>query len=574
MSSLFLAAFGVLAYALGYWLYSRYVALRVFGIDPQRRTPAHTRGDGVDFVPTNPHVLFGHHFTSVAGAAPILGPAIAVIWGWVPALLWVVFGSVFIGAVHDFGTLFVSTRNGGSTIADLTGRIMGPRARLLFLLLVLFLAWIVIAVFAVAIGSLFVSYPATVLPVNVEVLVAVAIGLLIYKRKTKLLVPSLVALGILWAMVWVGTEFTAGFQMPVIPGLPEGRIGQIQTWVVLLLAYSFVTSILPVWVLLQPRDYINSHQLFTALGALYLALVLYNPPVVAPAFDPSPAGAGPWFPLLFITVACGAISGFHGLVGSGTTSKQVDNELHTRPIGYGAALGEGLLALMAVICCTAGFASEEAWKGHYHHWDAAVGMGSSLKAFVDGGASFLWNGLGLPTELGQAVIAVVVISFAATTLDTCTRIQRFVLQELTSAYELPALQNRYVTSAVAAFTPLVLIFGGRTLEDGSIKPFWQELWPIFGASNQMLGGLSLLVLTFYLIRRGKNFWIVAVPTVFLTCMTSFAMVVQLRAFWDQGAWLLVGLTLLLLSLSAWILLEGVLTLRKMRAGAAAPTDLA
>jgi carbon starvation protein len=572
MNSVVLVILGLSGFALAYAFYSKFLAEKVFGLDPERKTPAHEKRDDVDYVPTGKHVLFGHHFTSIAGAAPILGPAIAVIWGWLPALLWIVFGTVFIGAVHDFGCLFLSTRNGGTTVADLTGKIVGPRARILFLLLVFCLAWIVIAVFAVVIGTLFTQYPETVLPVNFEIVVACVIGVAIYRLKAKLLVPSLIALGLLYAMVWVGAEYTGGFEMPT-PFAHDDTAASLASartkmWVVLLLGYSFVASVLPVWVLLQPRDYINSHQLFVGLGAMYLGVLWLHPPVAAPALNLSPAGSGPWFPILFITIACGAISGFHGLVGSGTTSKQVDNEADTRAIGYGSMLGEGALALMSLLCCTAGIAGAAAltgadgaaaWAEHYSTWASAKGLGPKLGAFVEGGAFFL-GGLGLGAGFAKAVIAVVVISFAATTLDTATRIQRFILQEISSTYSFKPLGNRYVASVVAAFLPLILVFGG------SPKPYWLELWPIFGASNQMLGALCLLVLTFYLVRRGKNYWIVAVPCVFLTLMTVYAMLVNLTAFWEGEKWLLVGLTVVLLVLSVWILLEGALTLRRIKQG--------
>jgi carbon starvation protein len=570
VSAIWLVLFGLACFGLAYRFYSRFVAEQVFGVDPARTTPAHAKEDGIDYVPTNKHVLLGHHFTSIAGAAPILGPAIAVIWGWVPALLWVVLGTVFMGAVHDFGCLFVSTRNGGTSIPDLTGRIVGPRARILFLLLVFFLAWIVIAVFAVVIGSLFASYPASVLPVNFEIVVAVVIGLLIHRFKVGLLIPSIVAVVLLWALVWVSSTYAwAQWSLPAVIG--EGKLGSIKTWTLLLLAYSYVASVLPVWVLLQPRDFINSHQLFVGLGALYLAVFVANPEVVAPAFVSEVAlspdgGTQGWFPLLFVTIACGAISGFHGLVGSGTTSKQVDSEGHTRAIGYGSMLGEGSLALMAVVCCTAGFASQQDWHAHYASWKAMGGLGPKLGAFVNGGATLLGDGVGVGPEFAQAVIAVVVISFAATTLDSATRIQRFIVQEIASTYAFKPLQNRFVASAVAAFLPLILIFGETVGPDGKGKPFWMELWPIFGASNQMLGGLSLLVLTFYLIRRKRPFWFVAAPCAFLALMTSFAMTLNLLTYLRAGQWLLAFLSVVLLALSVWILLEGVLTLRKLRAG--------
>ncbi len=549
MNAALLAVFSLFCFFLSYLFYSRFLAKKIYEIDSDIVTPAREFEDGIDYVPTNKYVLFGHHFTSVAGAAPIIGPAIAVIWGWLPALLWVVFGTIFIGAVHDFGCLVLSAKNKGHSIGDLTGNIIGKRARALFLTIIFFLTWIVIAVFAYVIATLFSQFPTAVLPVNIQIIIAVTIGLVIYRTKFGILIPSLIALLVLYGFIYFGTY------TPV--HLPAFIGGQTESWIVLLLVYAFIASVLPVWLLLQPRDFINSHQLLVGLGIMYMGLFIVHPPMVAPALNLDVEGGLPWFPFLFITIACGAISGFHGLVGSGTTSKQLNNIKDSRMIGFGSMLGEGSLGLMSVIASTAGFATLAAWKSHYSSWSAAGSMDAKIGAFVNGGAYFLKEGLMLHDGFGTTLIAVIVISFAATTLDTSTRIQRYITSELGQIYNIKILTNRFVAAAIAAFTPLILIFGGEGLS-------WKRLWPIFGATNQMLAGLSLLVLTVYLYRKGRNILFTLIPLIFLIFMTSTAMVLSLKEFIRSRNWILTILSVLLLSFSAWIVLEAISVVRNLK----------
>ncbi|ODS33056.1 MAG: carbon starvation proteinCstA [Candidatus Scalindua rubra] len=548
MNAAILAFSSLSCFFLSYYFYSRFLAKKIYKLDSNIVTPAHEFKDGIDYVPTNKHVLFGHHFTSIAGAAPIVGPAIAVIWGWLPALLWVVLGTIFIGAVHDFGCLVLSAKNKGHSIGDLTGKVIGKRARALFLTIIFFLTWIVIAVFAYIIATLFSQFPTTVLPVNIQIIIAVTIGIIIYRTRFGILIPSIIALIVLYAFIYLGTYF------PV--SLPAFVGGQVESWVILLFVYAFIASVLPVWLLLQPRDFINSHQLFVGLGIMYLGLFIVHPPMVAPALNLEVEGGLPWFPFLFITIACGAISGFHGLVGSGTTSKQLNNISDARVIGFGSMLGEGSLGLISVIASTAGFATLAAWKSHYSSWSAAGSMDAKIGAFVNGGAYFLKEGLMLPDGFGTTLIAVIVISFAATTLDTSTRIQRYITSELGQIYNIKIFTNRYIAAAIAAFTPLILIFGGEDLS-------WKRLWPIFGATNQMLAGLSLLVLSVYLFRKGRKIIYTLVPMIFLLIMTSTAMVLSLKDFIKSGNWILSVLSVILLSFSAWIVLEAINIVRNM-----------
>ncbi|MDR4506395.1 MAG: carbon starvation protein A [Candidatus Scalindua sp.] len=549
MNAALIAFFSLVCFFLSYRFYAKFLGKRIYQIDSESRTPAHEFQDGVDYVPTNKYVLFGHHFTSIAGAAPIVGPAIAVIWGWLPAVLWVVIGTIFIGAVHDFGCLVISAKNKGHSVGDLTGSVIGKRARALFLTIIFFLTWVVIAVFAFIISTLFSQFPAAVLPVNIQIIIAVIIGIIIYRTKFGILIPSIIALLVLYAFIYLGTFIP--IHLPVFVG------GQIESWIVLLLIYAFIASVLPVWLLLQPRDFINSHQLFVGLGVMYLGLFIVHPQMVAPALNLKIDEGLPWFPFLFITIACGAVSGFHGLVASGTTSKQLNALSDSRMIGYGSMLGEGSLGLMSVLASTAGFATVAAWNNHYSSWGAAGSMDAKIGAFINGGSYFLKNGLMLPDEFGTTMIAVIVISFAATTLDTSTRIQRYITSELGEIYNIKILTNRFVAAAIAAFTPLILIFGGEGLS-------WKRLWPIFGAANQLLAGLSLLVLSVYLFRKGRKVLFTMIPMIFLVVITSIAMVMSLGDFIKSRNWVLIILSILLLSFSFWIILEAIVAIRKMR----------
>lgn len=541
MNAAWVCLFGLLVFAVGYFWYSRLLARDVFRLKPDEPVPAKLHQDGVDYVPTTKAVLLGHHYASIAGAAPIIGPAIAVVWGWVPAIVWVVLGAVFMGAVHDFATLVLSMRNGGKSVGQISALVIGPRTRPLFLLVIFFLIMVVIAVFAKAIATLFVKQPGTVIPINFQIVVAVAIGWLCYKRQSRLLVPSIVALVLLYVMVVVGVE------VPVSLAPLVGEQNEHMTWVVLLLVYSFVASVLPVWVLLQPRDYINSHQLFLGLAGLVLGIFIWRPEMTAPAFAIAPKDAPAIFPFLFVTIACGAISGFHGLVASGTTSKQVSCATDARVIGYGAMLGEGLLALIATLAVSAGLAD---WASHYHSFAAAAKGG--IAAFVEGAGNFL-AALGIPVGPARVVVAVMVIAFAATSLDTGVRIQRYILAELGELYGVRLLENRYVSGSVAVILPFLLYATGK---DGA-------LWPLFGASNQLLAGLSLVVVTVWLFRGEGRGWIyTGVPMVFVLFTAGLSMAINLSTYLKDGNYLLLVVGSIILALEIWVALEGVLAMRR------------
>ena len=582
MSTMAVAVLSFVGFIVAYNTYGRYLARKIFDLDPDAEVPSHQLEDGVDFVPTRRQVVFGHHFTSIAGTGPIVGPAIAVFWGWLPALLWVVLGSIFVGAVHDFGSLVTSMRSRGQTIGEVAGRMISHRARVLFLF-VLFLALsIVLAVFGLVIATIFAQYPETVLSVWVAMPLAVIVGFWIYRGGGSLLAPSLIALVVLYVCVYIGVRYLP-ISIPSPAEAPESFIGGLNSpvviWTAILFAYCFIASVLPVWVLLQPRDYINSHQLVVALVLLCVGLFVAQPEFAAPAVNLEPPGdAPPIFPFLFITIACGAVSGFHCLVSSGTTSKQLKTEADAQYVGYGAMLLEGALAVLVILACSAGLGmgvsdgaggtimGSAAWQQFYGESWAGLGLGKKVGAFIEGGANMI-RALGIPIELGIGIVAVMVACFAATTLDTATRLQRYVVQELAGAIGIPALKNKYLATSVAVFVGLAVALYPGTTGPGSGGLI---LWPLFGATNQLLAGLAFLVIAFYLIRHNKPIWFLAVPGLLMVILPGWAMWSQIFGWVQAGKWELVGLGLVIEVLQIWMIIEGVIMWRKAKGVLPAP----
>ena len=547
MNAAALALIVLAAFALGYRFYSGFLSRVVFQLSADEDVPSRELEDGVDYVPTPRHVLWGHHFASIAGAAPIVGPAIAVIWGWLPALIWVCVGTIFMGATHDFAALVISLRHQGRSIGEIAGRVVNRRVQVLFLIVISFLIWVVLAVFAFIIATLFTSNPASIFPINIQILISMLLGWLVYRRRIRIFLPSLVAYAMLLTAIFYGEAFAQAY--PFITGIT------VIQWVWMLLAYSFVASVLPVWLLLQPRDYLNSHQLVTGLVVLTLGLIVLHPPIVAPALNLSPAGAPPMIPFLFVTIACGAISGFHGLVASGTTSKQIGCMTDARPIGYGAMLAEGYLGLLATLAATAGFATQTEWTAHYSSWGEANGLAAKLDAFVSGGANFVAS-LGIPVETAQTFMAVMIIAFAATSLDTGARIQRLIIGELAEIYEFKPLTNRFAAGALGISAALLLAVtqgGGK----GGLA-----LWPLFGTTNQLVAGVTLLIVSIWLRRLGRPFLYTLIPMIGIGIVTIIAMVGNVIDYFSnfEDLWLLAIAGSIILILDIWVVLEGLKTL--------------
>ena len=597
MITLLIALLSGFGFLVAYHTYGRWLGSKIFRLSANAICPSERLKDGIDYVPTNKSVVFGHHFTSIAGTGPIVGPAIAIMWGWVPALLWVVLGSIFIGAVHDFGALVVSLRNNGQTVGDIAGRVLNKRVRLLFLLTLFMALTVVLAIFGLVIAAVFKQYPAAIFPCIVQIPIAVVIGVLLHRKRIALLLPSIIALVIMYITVFCGDFGLLKSFNASLAGWP------IWTWVIVLLGYSYVASVLPVWTLLQPRDYINSLQLISALALIMFGLFTaafsgYTPEgatsprileFVAPAFQMNPEGAPMIFPFLFITIACGAISGFHCLVSSGTSSKQLKSEPDARFVGYGGMLTEGFLATIVIIACGAGLGlglmkegvlltGEEAWQAQYSSWTAAGSLSSKVGAFVNGAANLLQS-IGLPPNISIALMGVLVASFAGTTLDTACRLQRYVVQELASTIggkvgeknknqpmvPFALLQNKHGATIFA----IVIATGMAAIPPGGADWSWTNagkggliLWPLFGATNQLLAGLSFLVITFYLWRRGRAVWFLVIPMIFMLIMPIWAMTYQL--FFAPG-WLIAekpnmllgSIGLATIGLEIWMIIEAI-----------------
>jgi len=561
MDALILTIVVFAGYILMYNFYGKYIGNRIFKLTSEAEVPSKTLEDGIDFVPTKKEIIFGHHYTSIAGTGPIVGPAIAIIWGWVPAIIWVFVGSVIMGAVHDFGALIISMRNQGKSISEYTAKYINSRTRFLFFAIVFLELLVVIAIFGLVIAVVFNMFPSSVFAVWLEIPIAILLGYMIYKKGGSVLTWSIIAVVTMYITVLIGVYLP--LKMPAIAGMPPTGV-----WTIILLIYAFFASTLAVTTLLQPRDFINSHQLLIAMALLVLGVVVSaftgKLEIVAPAVQMTPAEAPPMWPFLFITIACGAISGFHALVSSGTSSKQVSNESDSLFVGYGSMLLEGALATLVIVAVAAGIGMGytpkdgelltglSAWTTHYSSWGAAAGLGSKITAFVSGSANMMTT-FGLPMAWALAIMGVFVASFAGTTLDTATRIQRYVITELFSDIKVDVFKNRYLATGVAVVTAGILAFATGASGAGALK-----LWPLFGALNQSLAALALIVITMYLKTQGGLKWLVSgLPAIFMLVMTFWATILNEINFINSGNGLLIVINSLVILIVVAIAIEGL-----------------
>jgi len=551
MQSVMIVVLGIAGMTFGWFVYSKFIAEKIYQLDPDFVTPAHEFNDGHDFHPTNKFILWGHHFTSVAGAAPIVGPAIAVYWGWVPAVLWVTIGTVFFAGVHDFGAIWASARHQGKSIGALSEAVIGKRTRSLFMVVIFLVLLMVNAVFGVVIASAFVNTPGAVFPAWSAIVVALIIGQLVY-RKFNLMTLSIVGVIALYLSVYAGS---------VIPlELPAEMFGLTANanWIVILFIYAAIASMLPVWVLLQPRDFINGMQLFVGLILLYGAVLLSLPDISAPAFNGQmPEGAPSLVPLLFVTIACGAVSGFHGIVSSGTTSKQLDKETDARFIGYLGAVGEGSLALITIVAVSgvALAATPDIWHEIYDQYGSA-GAGT----FIQGGAQMITNGWGLPFNISQTLLATMVVLFAGTTMDSGVRLQRYIIQEWGEIYNIPLFKKGVLATLIAVTCCLLLAFGagGASGSGGLI------IWPLFGSTNQILAGLTLLVISIMLMKYGRPARYTILPMIFVLITSSWAALIKLKEFYEAENWLLVTIDVVVVITTFLVILEAASVISKLR----------
>ncbi len=515
MSGALVIAISLVFLGLGYIFYGRFVARRL-GVDASRPTPAHEHRDGVDYVPARTPVVLGHHFASIAGAGPIVGPILAIKYGWLPVLLWVLLGVVFVGGVHDFASLMASVRHRGRSIGEVLESYVGPGGKYLMLIFVWGTLLLVVAVFVDIVAKTFVASPPVATASAFFILLAVFFGLAVYRLRIPLALASVFGLAGVVGCVW------AGFNLPLELSY--------DAWVAVLVAYIFAASVAPVWVLPQPRDYLSSFLLWALLGGIVVGVFFYNPTLNVPAVGKlfGAGAAEPAFPFLFVIVACGAISGFHSLVASGTTAKQLNSERDAQAVAYGGMLIEGLLAVATVVPVGLLAAGER--------------EGSAIAVFAAGAGRLLTAlpGLRLGPEAAAVFCALAVSAFCLTSLDTATRLARFAWQEFFDVKGRPErfrpLKNRVTATAITVAGGAFLAFYGA-----------QIVWPIFGAANQMLAALALLAVAAWLAARGRKRLFILIPMVLMFAITLSALGIKMYEY------LFVEFHLVLLIISAALL---------------------
>ena len=534
MNGSILLIISIAIFGLAYFFYGRYLT-RLFGVNPKRKTPAHKFNDNLDYVPTKPAVLFGHHFSSIAGAGPIVGPILAVYLGWGPAILWILLGCIFIGGIHDFAALFISIRNKGRSIGYVVEHYLGYSGRQIFLLFAWAALVLLVAIFSILIAKIFVDTPSVATSSLLFIVMAPSFGYLIYKKNLSILLGSIIYVPILFFFVWIGMHFP--LNLSALLGISSGSAFNV--WVTVLLVYIFIASVLPVWLLLQPRDYLNSYLLYLMLLICFLGILFVAPSLKLPAFVGwSSFGSNnqmDLFPMLFVTIACGACSGFHALVSSGTTSKQIHCEGKVLLVSYGSMLVEGILAIIAVISVAV------LTNGNFH---SLLQNTSPVTAFADG-LAVITSKIGVPFKLSLAFISLAVSAFMLTTLDTSTRLARLTWEELFMPSKVKVKKQNKITRFFSNYftaTFIVIIVSGYLAFSGH----GTRIWPVFGASNQLLASLTLLVATLYLIKKKVNFWMALIPMLFMLATSCWALILLFLQNIHNNPMLLIAIAFLII----------------------------
>jgi len=500
MNSIVLLLIGIIIFLTAYVTYGSYLA-RKWGLDTKRKTPAHTKFDNIDYCPADAKILLGHHFSSIAGAGPIAGPIQAAIFGWIPVLLWILIGSVFIGGVHDFGSLLASIRHEGKSIGEIIRINIGEKGKMIFNVFAWVALVLVVAAFTDICASTFAfdaSKPTLITGAQAGtasilfIFLAMGFGFAVYRRNASIGLSTIVGVTLLFVCIWIGYVF------------PFVKLNKFQ-WDIVLLIYITLASTLPVWILLQPRDYLCSFLLYTMLGGAVLGILITHPIMKLDAFTGFKVNNQTLFPFLFVTVACGAVSGFHSLVASGTTSKQISKEGDAKLIGYGAMLIEGLIAIVALIAV-----------GY-----VAKSQGTPAQVFASG-VSFFMNSFGIPIEIGKVFVILAFSAFALTSLDTATRIGRYIFQEFfsnTSQKTKKVYANMYTSTLITVFSSAALLAYG-----------YENIWPIFGSANQLLSALALLAVTSWLANNKKKTAMTLIPMIFMFIVSLSALFLLIKQY--------------------------------------------
>ncbi|HOI31014.1 MAG TPA: carbon starvation protein A [Melioribacteraceae bacterium] len=535
MSGIIIILFAMVAFGFAYRYYGGFIT-RKLSVDNKNQTPSHTMYDGVDYCPAKTPVLVGHHFASIAGAGPIVGPIIAASFGWIPVYVWIIFGAIFIGGVHDYTSIVASIRHKGKSIGQIIDRYIGHNGKKLFLLFAWATLILVIAVFMLIVASTFASIPSSGTSSLLFILLAVAFGLTVYRYKAPLWLSSVIGVALLFFCIYLGNIFPLQLSS--------------QVWIYILIGYIFVASVTPVWILLQPRDYLNSFFLYALMIGGIAGLFFTMPEVhLAPVTNFNIDKLGFLFPALFVTVACGAISGFHSIVGSGTTSKQLDKEKDARVVGYGSMLIEGILAVLALLSVA---------SLDQQHFLELLETKGAVAAFSIGVANFIHNIplLGISTEVATNFAALAVSAFALTTLDTATRLARFSFQEFFEVKDKKEqsilVRNRYVATTITVAFGAALTFSGQTM----------SIWPVFGSANQLLAAIALLAITVWIANMKLNYSFTVYPMIFMFAVTLTALATLFYTNINSNNYVLSLISVLLFVLALILVYQAYMVLRK------------
>ncbi|MHB1392211.1 MAG: carbon starvation CstA family protein [Clostridia bacterium] len=550
-----------LIFLIAYRTYGRFLAQKVFQLDDSKTTPAVEMNDGQDYVPAKKGMLTGQHFSAIAAAGPINGPILAgVLFGWVPALIWVVIGSIFIGGVHDMGALVASVRHKARSITEVIRENVSIRAWILFMLFI----WITLVYIIVAFTDITASSFVGVVTLEsgekvgggaiasssiLYLILPIIMGVLMKKYKLKEGLAVAIFLPLVGVAIWVGRFIP--ISLPIVDLVMQQKI-----WAVLILAYCLVASLLPMWLLLQPRGALGGYFLYAALISAAIGIVFGGYTIQYPAFTKLSLDGGlgsgfwfPMFPLLFITIACGACSGFHSLVSSGTTSKQLEKESHAKPIGYGAMLLEGMVAVVSLACVMI-LTKDSQLIAKAPNFIYASGIGSFLEL------------IGIPAVYGIAFGLMAFTTFVYDTLDICTRLGRYIIEELTGWRN---LKGKLIGTVLTTIVPVFFIFQTMVDAKGNVIPAWRLFWNTFGASNQLLAALSLIGITVWLLntRKGSKVWLVSfIPAALMFVMSNWALVTAVLDGWvkGQGHAAIPWVSLVLIILSILVAIETTLSL--------------
>ncbi len=512
---------------VAYFTYGRFVSNKL-KISNKNITPAHTLEDGIDYVPSKVPVVLGHHFSSIAGAGPIVGPIIAIAFGWIPAVIWILVGGIFFGAVHDITSMIASMRHEGKSIGFIIQKYIGKQGKQLFMFFCFATLILIIAVFTDIVAKTFVNNPGAASSSTLFVVLAIAFGMVdkvTGNKKYALVITSIVGIILMYYFVYLGIQF------PIALGY--------NVWVVLLMAYAFVASVSPVSFLLQPRDYLSSFLLYGLILIAVVGIVAANPEIkMDTQVLINAEGLGYIFPVLFVTVACGAISGFHSLVASGTTSKQINKENDAKVIGFGGMLIESFLAIISVGAVVVMTRSE---------YTSTLAVDGPVTMFSNGLGSII-STIGISEDLAVTFVALTVSAFALTTLDTCTRLARFTFQEYFEDVDTKTgrmfVSNRYLATFIVVVLSVLLLASGS----------FATLWPIFGSANQLLAALALLAVAVWLIKKKVNPTFVLIPMFFMFAVTLSSLLLFAIQNFNNGTYLLsfiAGLLFLLSIVLAW-----------------------